>query len=201
MMFNYDQAYSEPGYYWGKTPNRLCARAAECFTDPKGKRAVDLGCGEGRDMIYLAKAGFDVTGVDISLPGLQKAERWAAEEGLTVRTVQASLLDYRPAEEFDLIYGSGTLSYLPAHLRADFFEHFKARTPAGGIHAFNVFVEKPFIATPPDWGVAEYFFRSGELLGYYWDWEILAVEEFIFDCNSSGVPHRHAMDVVIARKI
>lgn len=35
----------------------------------------------------------------------------------------------------------------------------------------------------------------------YWDWEILAAEAFEFDCNSSGVPHRRAMEVMIARKV
>lgn len=51
-----------------------------------------------------------------------------------------------------------------------------------------------------DWGVDEFFYRSGELLAYYWDWEILHVTEVVFDCGSGGIPHRHAMDVVIARK-
>lgn len=62
-----------------------------------------------------------------------------------------------------------------------------------------VFVEKPFLATPPDWGIDEHFYISGELLTYYWDWEIVKFEETIFDCNSGGVPHKHAMDVMIAR--
>jgi tellurite methyltransferase len=43
-------------------------------------------------------------------------------------------------------------------------------------------------------------FRSGELLGYYWDWEILDAGQGEFISNSGGVPHRKAMDVVIARK-
>jgi len=49
--------------------------------------------------------------------------------------------------------------------------------------------------------IDEYFYISDELLTYYWDWEIVRFEETIFDCNSGGVPHRHAMDVMIAKRI
>ncbi len=202
-MLSYDEVYSKADYYWGKEPNRLCVQAAELFAPggARGKRAIDLGCGEGRDVIYLARQGFDAVGVDISRPGLEKAERWAAEEGLTIRTVQASIVKYRLREPFDLIYSSGTLTFLPPEVRAEVFTNYKAQTNVGGYNVFNVFVEKPFIATPPDWGADEHFFRSGELLAYYWDWEIISFTEMIFDCNSSGVPHRHAMDVMIARKL
>jgi tellurite methyltransferase len=37
-------------------------------------------------------------------------------------------------------------------------------------------------------------------MSYYWDWEILHCEEEIFDCTSSGVPHRHVVDRIIARR-
>lgn len=200
-MLNYDEVYSKPEYYWGRQPNRLCEQAVACF--PPGFRAgkaIDLGCGEGRDLIDLARRGFDAVGVDISRPGLDKAARWATAEGLTVRTIAASLTDYRLAESFDLVYSSGTLTFLPPAARSEAFANYKQWTRPGGIHAFNVFVEKPFLATPPDWGIDEYFYRSGDLMATYWDWEILSVTEVIFDCNSSGVPHRHAMDVLIARK-
>lgn len=202
-MLNYDEVYRQSGFYWGQEPNSLCRQAATHFEPGSipGKRAIDLGTGEGRDIIHLARQGFQVTGVDISRPGLDKAERWADEDGLSVQTHCESLLTFRLTEPYDLVYSSGTLTFLPAHLRADAFANYKAQTRPGGIHAFNVFVEKPFIPTPHDWGVDEYFYRSGELLAYYWDWEILDCREVIFDCSSGGLPHRHAMDILIARKV
>ncbi|MFZ5826748.1 MAG: class I SAM-dependent methyltransferase [Bacillota bacterium] len=202
-MFTYDDVYRKPEFYWGRDPNRMCDQAVESFPaeERRGKKAIDLGCGEGRDVIHLARHGFAAVGVDISRPGLEKAERWAAEEGLRIRTVQAALQDFRLTEEFDLVYSSGTLTYLPPEARRDAFENYKRYTRVGGINVFNVFVEKPFLGVPHDWGADEYFYRSGELLGHYWDWEILSFSELIFDCNSGGVPHRHAMDVMIARKV
>ncbi len=198
-----DEVYSRPELYWGSEPNDLCVQVAQLFTPEAaaGKRLLDLGCGEGRDAIYFARHGFAVLALDISRPGLEKAARWASAEQLPLETIQADVLEFRPDQPFDVIYASGVLQHFPAPMRADAFAHYKAITPNGGVHAFNVFVEKPFIGVPPDYQPDEYFFRSGELLHYYWDWEILSFSEIIFDCNSSGVPHRHAMDVMIARKV
>ena len=63
----------------------------------------------------------------------------------------------------------------------------------------NADVPKPYIP-PPTTNPFASPFRSGELLGYYWDWEILDSGQGEFVSNSGGIPHRKAMDVVIARK-
>jgi SAM-dependent methyltransferase len=54
---------------------------------PPGARVLDLGCGEGRDSVFFAERGFDVTGVDIARSGLSKAERLACARGVRVRWV------------------------------------------------------------------------------------------------------------------
>lgn len=202
MIFNYDEAYRQPGLYWGTQPNRIAQMVIDLVpeSERQGKRVVDLGTGEGRDLIAFAQAGFRPLGIDLSETGLAKAREWAGREGLSIETQQASIVDVTLQGPVDVLYASGAITYLPPEARAERFAHFKAVTPVGGIHAFNAFVEKPFIAQAPDWGADEFYFRSGELLAYYWDWEILHINEFTFDCNSSGVPHRHAMEVMVARK-
>lgn len=201
-MLNYDAAYAQPGYYWGKEPNRLAEQTLALLPEDtrRGLRLVDLGCGEGRDLMYFARHGLHVTGVDRSEPGLAKARQWAAEEGVPVSTVRGDIGRYRLGAAVDIIYASGTVTYLAPAARPAAFAHYREMTRPGGLNAFNAFVEKPFIATAPDWGADEHYFRSDELLSYYWDWEIVTLEEEIFDCNSSGVPHRHAMMTMIARK-
>jgi tellurite methyltransferase len=201
-MLTYDDAYRKPDFYWGRSPNRMCESATNLFPadERTGKQVIDLGCGEGRDLIHFARHGYDATGVDLSQPGLDKAQHWAGEESLSVRTVQASLQEFRLTEPYDMVYSSGTLTYIPPHLRAEVLNNYKRFTRVGGLNVFNVFVEKPYIPTPHDCGADEYFYRSGELLAHYWDWEIVSFTEFEFDCDSGGVPHRHAMEVMTARK-
>ncbi|HUZ88945.1 MAG TPA: class I SAM-dependent methyltransferase, partial [Candidatus Acidoferrales bacterium] len=67
-------------------------------------RALDLGCGEGRNAIWLAELGWQVTGVDFSEMGLDKARRLAADRGVEVNWVRADLLEYQPDRgAFDLV--------------------------------------------------------------------------------------------------
>jgi SAM-dependent methyltransferase len=66
--------------------------------------ALDLGCGEGRNTIWLAEAGWTVTGVDFSAVGLARAEARATGRGLKVRWLQADLLAWTPPPAaFDLV--------------------------------------------------------------------------------------------------
>lgn len=200
-MKSYDEVYSKDEFYWRREPNQLCKRAVELVTSENKGKIIELSCGEGKDIIHFARNGFDAVGVDVSQPGLQKAQKWADQEGLTIKTIQANLNELNLTEMFDIVYSSGTLTYLSPSLREEKFKNYKEHTNIGGLNVFNVFVEKPFIETAPDWGTDEYFYRSGDLLNYYWDWEIISFEEIIFDCNSSGVPHKHAMNIMIARKV
>ena len=80
----------------------------------------------------------------------------------------------------------------------------KEHTSSNGIHALNVFVKKPFIDMAPDSEDAEKeveSWYSGELTYYYHDWLLHKSEEVIFDCNSGGIPHKHCMDILIAKKM
>ncbi len=202
-MDNYDEVYRKPGFYWGRTPNEFCSEVMGLIPQERinGARLVDLGSGEGRDLIQFASKGLDVTGVDLSSVGLGKAKRWAEDEGLSIRTVIGDLNTFRLEGMFDVVYSSGSLTYINEGNRKGAFENFKAHTAIGGLNAFNAFVFNASFGTPPDWGTGESFFRKGELLSYYREWEIVKSYENIFDCSSGGVPHRHEMETVIARKI
>lgn len=198
----YDSRYSGKEYYWGTKPSTLCDRLIEIVKPSLEAvpRLIDLGCGEGRNAVYLARHGFNVTGLDASLNGLEKTRRMADEAGVDVDTVQADIIPHLLSETWDVIFSTGTLQFLPAELRPERFEHYKRHTRPGGWQAISVLVYKPFIPAAPDADNTAQLFRSGELLGYYWDWEILYSIEEIFDCNSSGKPHQHAVNRVIARK-
>ena len=68
-------------------------------------RALDLGCGEGGDAIWLARQGWTVTGTDISARALEIAARHAAEAGLdgTIAWERHDLATSLPAGPFDLV--------------------------------------------------------------------------------------------------
>lgn len=197
----YDERYSRPGLYWGSRPTGLARDFVRISRSLSQSPAtlVDLGCGEGRDSIYFAKLGYKVLGVDISTVGIGKAERRASRLGVKARFLARDIRTYRLSQRFDAVFCSGALNNLPPRIRARRFEHFKVNTAPGGINAMNADVPKPYIPAQTTNRFASPF-RSGELLGYYWDWQILDSGQIEFISTASGVPHRKAMDVVIARK-
>jgi tellurite methyltransferase len=199
---HYSKWYAGEDYYWGKDPSKMCDRVIEIIR-PKPDfhpRLLDLGCGEGRNAVYFAKQGFDVVGLDLSPLGLEKTKRYAQEVGVQIQTIQADIVNYELSDSYDVIFSTGTLQYLPQEVRPQRFQNYKDHTAPNGINAFSAFVRKPFIPKAPDPAGIEIPYNSGELMSYFWDWEIVFCTEEIFDCMSSGIPHKHAMDRVIARR-
>ena len=97
----WDERYAGPELVWGSGPN--CFVAGELAALPPG-RAIDLGTGEGRNAIWLAERGFEVTGVDFSKVGLARAAELATERGVGVHWVHADLLGYQPTPGgYDLV--------------------------------------------------------------------------------------------------
>ena len=97
----WDQRYSGPDLVWGAGPNRFLTEEVAALAPG---RAIDLGTGEGRNAIWLAERGWQVTAVDFSAAGLARAGRLAAERGVSVDWVQADLQDYQPAPGgYDLV--------------------------------------------------------------------------------------------------
>ncbi len=94
--------YETAGFVWSTEPNQFLA------TEVSGLavgHALDLACGEGRNAVWLATRGWDVTGVDFSEVGLTKAVGLAEASGVAERTrwVCADVTTWEPDGRFDLV--------------------------------------------------------------------------------------------------
>lgn len=87
----WDERYAKPGYSYGTDPNRFLVSVVDRI--PSG-RVLCLGDGEGRNGVYLAQQGFEVTSLDQSGVGLEKVRALAAERGVAIETMQADLADF-----------------------------------------------------------------------------------------------------------
>jgi SAM-dependent methyltransferase len=97
----WDERYASSELIWTATPNRFLV--AEVAGLAPG-RALDFACGEGRNAVWLATQGWDVTGVDFSSGGLDKARQLAHERGVAVEWILADVTTYRPPSAvFDLV--------------------------------------------------------------------------------------------------
>lgn len=93
---------NEAGIWSGEPNHCLVVEAGEL---PPG-RALDVGCGEGADSVWLARQGWRVVGLDPSSVALERARAGAAAAGVDVTWVHAQLAevaDDLPAEGFDLV--------------------------------------------------------------------------------------------------
>jgi SAM-dependent methyltransferase len=98
---DWDRRYAGRELLWSSEPNRFLVQQAESLTPA---RALDLACGEGRNAMWLAQRGWQVTGVDFSAVGIEKARQLEDARGVHVEWVTADLLDYRPEPQgFDLV--------------------------------------------------------------------------------------------------
>ncbi|WEK54454.1 MAG: methyltransferase domain-containing protein [Candidatus Cohnella colombiensis] len=197
----YEEEYRSSEYYWGVEPNSVCYEILKLMPPGKPLKLLDIGCGEGKDAVFFARNGYEVTALDISDAGIEKTKRLADRAGVHVNVFKADILDYRLNSPFDILFSSGVLHYIQPEYREQIFSNYKQYTNQQGLHVFNVFVTKPFIAPPPEKEPNASVWQSGELLGNYYDWLIKDSAEVVFDCNSSGIPHQHAMSTMIAQKV
>ena len=201
MSTVYDDKYRSEGYYyWGKRPSTICYEVLKRMPPECPLKLLDIGCGEGRNAVFFARNGYQVTAFDLSTIGVEKTKEMAAEAGVSLVAFKADLLEYRLEASFDVLFSTGTLHYIPNELRAEILDNYKQHTNPEGMHVFSVFVSKPFIPQAPDAEASAHFWVSGELFTYYHDWMIEFCAEEIFDCTSSGVPHQHAVNRIIARR-
>ncbi len=96
----WDARYAGEALIWKADPNPFLA---EMLDGAAPGRAVDLGCGEGRHAIWLARLGWQATGVDFSKVALDKAARWAEREGVEVDWVLADATSFVAAGPVDLV--------------------------------------------------------------------------------------------------
>ena len=198
---DYEEKYMADDFYWGIAPNSMCYEIMRHKPPTKPVKVLDIGCGEGKDAIFLARNGYLVSAFDAAESGLDKGRALAEKLGVYVDFFKADIRDYRLSENYDVVFSSGVFHYLKQEMRKEFIDNMKEHTNTAGIHAINVFVNKPFIGLPPDLEENEkvdYGWKSGELYTYYSDWMMRKTDEIIFDCNSGGISHKHCMNIMIA---
>jgi tellurite methyltransferase len=195
----YEDDYQKKDYFWGISPSKMCLKVLELLPPENHIKILDIGSGEGKDSVFFARCGYDVSAFDISEAGLEKTKNLADKANVHVRTFRANLWDYRLKEKYDVIYSSGVLHYIKPELRDEIMTNYKNHVNENGIIAMNVFIDKPFIAPPPEKEKYSYLWKSGQLFTYFHDWFIENCTEYIFDCDSSGIPHYHAINCLFAR--
>lgn len=98
-MADYDKYYKTEELFGEPYPDLI-----EFFQeyDPKGK-IIDLGCGQGRDVIPIARLGYSVTGIDNSRVGIKEMMTRAKSEGLDVTAIIGDIYKFKKYQEYDIV--------------------------------------------------------------------------------------------------
>jgi SAM-dependent methyltransferase len=126
----WDERYSTSHRIWSGNPN---ARLVEELADLTPGTAIDVGCGEGADAVWLARQGWTVTGVDVSSVAIARAAEHAAEAGVDGLTSWARAdvfaLDPLPAG-VDLVTAS--YMHVPPERFDEVYRHVISSVGVGG---------------------------------------------------------------------
>lgn len=159
----WDQRYTEEGFAYGTEPNDFLKSAYAQI--PPGGHVLCLAEREGRNAVYLAQQGYQVTAVDQSAVGLQKAQRFAHNNGVEITTVVADLAEF----DFGLQTWDGIVSifaHVPQTLRQTLHQQVvKALSPKGVfiLEAYTLrHVSMEGIGGPPP-AAQELFMSLGQL--------------------------------------
>ncbi len=105
--------------------------------------ALDLGCGDGRDAIFLAKSGFDVTAVDFSPTAIKLARKNGREAGVSVNFVQDDVTKLRHVEgTYDLVIDIGAFNDLAQDARGLYMDNVLPLTRIGSRYFLMCFEKK-----------------------------------------------------------
>ncbi len=107
-----------------------------------GKQGLEVGCGSGAFSRALARAGYDMTGCDISAPMLSEGMRLAAEAGVRVRFVQADAATLALGKFDFLLSPNDCYNYIPPERLPAAFRHAASSLKKGGIFWFDLSSEQ-----------------------------------------------------------
>ncbi len=141
----------------------------------KPGKTLDLGCGNGRNSLYLAANGYDVTAWDKNPASIANIESIQAKEGIT--NLQTAIKDLNTLSfegEYDFILSTVVLMFLEAQTIPGLIANKQRCTKAGG---YNLIVAAMDTEDYPCTVGFPFAFKTGELKDYYAGWELLKYNE------------------------
>lgn len=200
---SYDQLYKD-NIVWGNQPNELLTQVFAMISDDV--QFLDLGCGQGRDVLFMLANGFKVTGVDKSQEGIRQIKDLAKTKGMPIANLNLiceDIADFNIEEnKFDIINAYNSLQFLPKDYALLVLESIKSNLKKSGYIIISAFtIDDPSYKKVGN--TNHCFFGQGELREIFSDFNIIMYEEKIL--NDSGHPgspnpHIHGVVKIIAQK-
>jgi 2-polyprenyl-3-methyl-5-hydroxy-6-metoxy-1,4-benzoquinol methylase len=165
----WDKKYSNTAYVFGKVPAKFLSTNYNFI--PEGGSVLDVGMGEGRNAVFLARKGYRVTGVDISSVAVKKAKLLAQEFGVRINTVVTPMEKYQaPKGGFDAVI---CFYYVDRKLHDQMLSWLKP----GGLLIYESFTDHQLKVPGYEQHDPRYLLRPGELLSMFKGVRVVKYEE------------------------
>lgn len=203
---DFDYFYDSQKSYFGEAPSDGLVAMLKEYDINIGK-ALDIGAGEGRNSIYLAQLGFDVTSIEPTKDGSNKIIDKANKLNLKINVLNCDYLSENSNEKYDFIIAGTSLDHMEKEYLDKAVEKLKNSLNIGGLVYIVVFTQedpgylKQLENASECASFIKHYFLKNELKEYFKEFEILYYNEYIKPDNSHGKPHVHGKAKLIARKI
>lgn len=186
-------------YLFGTTPNRFLASQANRFG--AGMSVLSVADGEGRNAVWLAEQGCQVTATEISPVALEKAAKLARGRNVAVDFVQADILNWDwPKETYDAVVGI-FIQFATPEDRPRQLAGMKQAVKSGGLLLLQGYTPKQLEYRTGGPSAVENLYTAALLREIFADWEIVSLHEHE-DTIEEGSAHigRSALIDLVARK-
>lgn len=194
----WNDRYEGDDYFFGTAPNDFLKSVAGEI--PSDAKVLCLADGEGRNGVYLAQLDHQVTSVDMSSVGLEKAEKLAAANNISIKTIQADLSEYDLGEaQWDSVVS--IFFHIPPKLQQIIYPRIIRSLKPGGLLILESYTPEQLkfgTGGPP---VAELMLTFGLAQSAFGEMEFLHAEELERDVvEGAGHTGQAAVLQLLARK-
>ena len=194
----WEARYATPDYLFGKAPSAFLADHAHLLTP--GATALAVADGEGRNSVFMAETGLRVTALDYAPTAIAKAERLAAERGVTVDFAEADVLSADWGGPYDLV-AAIFIQFAGPEDRARLFAKMRASLAPGGLLLLHGYTPEQVgrgTGGPP---CAENMYTEAMLAEAFAGWEVLENRAYERDIREgTGHAGLSALIDFVARK-
>lgn len=186
-------------YLFGTAPNKFLASQAGLFGP--GMRVLSVADGEGRNAVWLAEQGCEVSATEISRVAQEKCAKLAHGRHVAVNLVQADILNWTwPQAEFDAVVGIFIQFATPGE-RPRLFDGMKGAVKPGGLLLLQGYTPKQLDYKTGGPSAVENLYTGALLREAFADWEVILLREHE-DVIEEGSAHagRSALIDLVARK-
>jgi 2-polyprenyl-3-methyl-5-hydroxy-6-metoxy-1,4-benzoquinol methylase len=197
----YEVGYRDCDRFWGTHPAEYVVLAMQFFANNNDLRALDMGCGEGKNALAMSSGGFEVTAIDVSLTALGHARSTPGAE--RVNWQNEDLRTFRTGTLFDLVIAAGSLHCLdsPAQVE-DALANMRAFTKPGGLAVVYSFNDGPHDFNGHQTGFEPVLLSHAYYLNAFQGWRILResnqVQRDVHPNNN--IQHSHAISRILVQK-